>query len=67
MLPFILSWEKSTPRAHICTQRFAAHPPILEEAEGYKNNFVFLRIPDLNFQEVEEEKHNFVSHTRFLM
>jgi hypothetical protein len=26
--------------------------------EGYKNNFVFLRIPDLSFQEVEGYKHN---------
>jgi hypothetical protein len=34
------------------------HPPVLEEVEGYKNNFVFLRIPDLSFQDVEGYKHN---------
>jgi hypothetical protein len=40
---------KHTPHAHICAQRSMAHPPILEELEGYKNNFGFLRIPDLSF------------------
>jgi hypothetical protein len=34
--------------------RAAAHPPVLEEVEGYKNKFVFLSIPDLSFQGVEE-------------
>jgi hypothetical protein len=29
------------------------HPSALEEVEGYKNNFVFLKIPDLSFQDVE--------------
>jgi hypothetical protein len=38
--PFIPSWEKSNPRAHICMQRSAAHPSKLEEVEGYKK-FVF--------------------------
>jgi hypothetical protein len=52
-LPFISSWEKPTPRVHICVQRSAAHPPVLEEVEGYKNNFVFFRILDLSFEEVE--------------
>jgi hypothetical protein len=52
-LPFIPNWKKLTPRAHICAQQSAAHPPVLEEVEGYKNSFVFLRIPDLSFQEVE--------------
>jgi hypothetical protein len=28
-LPFTPSWEKLTPRAHICAQRFATHPPVL--------------------------------------
>jgi hypothetical protein len=28
------------------------HPSVLEEVEGYKNNF-FLKVPDLSFQEVE--------------
>jgi hypothetical protein len=49
-LPFLPSWEKLTPRA----QRSVVHPPVSEEVEAYKNNFVFLRIPDLSFQEVEE-------------
>jgi hypothetical protein len=40
-LPFIPSWEKRNPHVHICEQRSAAHPPVLEEVEGYKNNFVF--------------------------
>jgi hypothetical protein len=40
-LSFIPSWEKPTLRAHICAQRSAAHPPVLEEVEGYKNDFVF--------------------------
>jgi hypothetical protein len=53
MLSFIPSWEKPTPRAYICAQRSAAHPPVLEEVEGYKNNFAFPRIPDLSFPEVE--------------
>jgi hypothetical protein len=60
-LPFIPSWKKLTPRAYICSQQSVAHPSRLEEVEGYKNNFVFLRIPDLSFQEVEGYKHNFVS------
>jgi poly-gamma-glutamate capsule biosynthesis protein CapA/YwtB (metallophosphatase superfamily) len=30
-----------------------AHPSGSEEVEKYKNNFVFLSIPDLSFQEVE--------------
>jgi hypothetical protein len=48
MLSFIPSWEIRTLRAHICVQRSAVHPSILEEVEGYKNNF-FLKIPDLIF------------------
>jgi hypothetical protein len=40
-LPFITSWEKPTLRMHICAQRSVAHPSVLEEVEGYKNNFVF--------------------------
>jgi hypothetical protein len=40
-LPFIPSWEKRNPHVHICEQRSTAHPPVLEEVEGYKNNFVF--------------------------
>jgi hypothetical protein len=40
-LSFIPSWEKPTPHAHICVQRSTTHPYILEEVEGYKNNFVF--------------------------
>jgi hypothetical protein len=43
-LSFIPSWEKRTPRAHICAQRSTAHPPVLEEVEGYKNNFVFSKV-----------------------
>jgi hypothetical protein len=35
MLLFIPSWEKPTLRAHICAQRSALHPPVLEEVEGY--------------------------------
>jgi hypothetical protein len=34
---FIPSWEKLTPHA----QRSVSHTPVLEEVEGYKNNFVF--------------------------
>jgi hypothetical protein len=37
----ISGWEKRTLRAYICAQRSAAHPPVLEEMEGYKNTFVF--------------------------
>jgi hypothetical protein len=44
-LPFIPSCEKSTLHVHICAQRSAAHPPVLEEVEGSKNNFVFLGFP----------------------
>jgi hypothetical protein len=40
-LSFIPSWEKPTPGAHICAQRSAPDPPVLEEVEEYKNNFVF--------------------------
>jgi hypothetical protein len=43
--------KTDSARVYICTQRSVAHPPVLEEVEGYKNNFVFLRIPDLSFQE----------------
>jgi hypothetical protein len=42
-----------TPWAHICAQRSATYPPVIEEVEEYKNNFIFFRIPDLSFQEVE--------------
>jgi hypothetical protein len=50
MLPFIPSWEKDSAHVYVRVDiRF-----ILEEVEGYKNNFVFLRIPELSFQEVEE-------------
>jgi hypothetical protein len=52
-LSFIPSWEKLTWHAHICTQRSAAHPPVLEEVEEYKIILFFLRIPDLSFQEVQ--------------
>jgi hypothetical protein len=45
--------KTDSARVYICAQPSAAHPPVLEEVEGYKNNFVFLRIPDLSFQEVE--------------
>jgi hypothetical protein len=55
-LPFIPSWEN-----RLRTQRSVVHPSALEEVEWYKNNFVFLRIPDLSFQEVEGYIHNFVS------
>jgi hypothetical protein len=41
--------EKWTPRAYICAQPSAAHPSVFEDVEGYKNNFVFLMIPDLSF------------------
>jgi hypothetical protein len=44
---------KTTLRTHICAQRSATHPSVSEEVEGYKNNFVFIRIPELSFQEVE--------------
>jgi hypothetical protein len=40
-LLFIPSWEKPTLSAHICAQRSATHPSVLEEVEGYKNKFVF--------------------------
>jgi hypothetical protein len=39
-LSFILSWEKGL-RSRIYAQWSAAHPPVLEEVEGHKNNFVF--------------------------
>jgi hypothetical protein len=39
---------KPTPRAHICAQQSATHPSGLEEVEEYKNNFVFLGIPDVS-------------------
>jgi hypothetical protein len=52
-LLFIPSWENRL-RAYICAQQSTAHPPVSEEVERYKNNFVFLRVPDLSFQEVEE-------------
>jgi hypothetical protein len=41
-LPFISSWEKQTPSAHICAQLSAAHPSVLAKGGGYKNNFIFL-------------------------
>jgi hypothetical protein len=66
-LSFIPSWEKPTPGAHICAQRSAPDPPVLEEVEEYKNNFVFLRTLDLSFQEMEGYKHNFVFLSEFLM
>jgi hypothetical protein len=49
-LSFILSWEKQTPHEHISAHLSAAHPSVSEEVEGYKNNFVFIRVPDLNFK-----------------
>jgi hypothetical protein len=39
-LPFI-QVGKNQLRAHICAQQYAVHPRVLEEVEGYKNNFVF--------------------------
>jgi hypothetical protein len=44
---------KNRLRAHICAQQSTAHPSVLEEMEGYKNNFIFFRIPNLSFQEFE--------------
>jgi hypothetical protein len=52
-LSFIPSWEKPNPHAHICVQRSATHPSILEEVEGYKIILFFLMIPELSLQEVE--------------
>jgi hypothetical protein len=33
--------EKPTPHAYIYAQQSAAYPPVLEELEEYKNNFIF--------------------------